>query len=81
MDLYQYTNTLPYPSFEFCNNKYNIDKDIHTIHGAFLYNNRKLVSSAVNTIKGRIFGCNLPTAHAEMNVLRLFRGSYKAIYI
>ena len=81
MNLRQYTNTLPYPSFEFCNDKDNVDRDIHAMHGAFLYNNRKLISSAVNTIKGRMFGCNLPTAHAEMNALRLLRAPRKAIYI
>lgn len=59
---------IPIPSFEFCYSPKGHNRDMQ--HGAFIIrNNNNIITEGRNGKSSRIFGNDVPSVHAEMEVL------------
>ncbi len=76
-------NILSYniPSFDYCvncNKRSNDSLKMHVLHAAFIYSHKcKLLAAGINSGARPLFGCNIPSLHAEMDALRILFQSYK----
>jgi tRNA(Arg) A34 adenosine deaminase TadA len=60
------------PTFEYC-----LETGMKSLHGSIVYNNGVLVGQSTNQPQGCIFGCHVPSVHAEMKAIHIAKKCVK----
>jgi tRNA(Arg) A34 adenosine deaminase TadA len=61
------------PTFEYC-----LETGMKSLHGSILYNKGRIVGQSTNQPQGCIFGCHVPSVHAEMKVIHIAKKVIKS---